>query len=319
MLHLHRLDDRDRRAGRDPRVRPRRKSRRCAPRSATRRRRRPRAPRRAGAAAGLPRPIRRPAPRAASSAIWRSKYPVSTSCDAKSGRAASARSSARLVATPSMRHSASARRERRSGVGESRIRRADDQLGDQRDRSASRARAPAASGRIDAHARAGRQVEPARNVRGRRLLVDAPLDRGEARRGRRIGIEPDLRQSAPRGDLDLHAHEVEPVGLLGDGVLDLQARIGLDEHEGTLGIVLRDQELERAEAAIIASPRHGERGLDRSPGASPGTGAGSGRSRRSSGTGAATCSRARRARRRAGRRRRSAPRYAARSRSARST
>jgi hypothetical protein len=55
--------------------------------------------------------------------------------------------------------------------------------------------------------------------------------------------------SSPR---KLRLHQVDAPHFLGDGVLDLQARIGLDEEE----VVALDQELEGAEAAILHGLGH---------------------------------------------------------------
>jgi hypothetical protein len=42
---------------------------------------------------------------------------------------------------------------------------------------------------------------------------------------------PSSTRLAPAAMLQLHLHEVDPGDLFGDGVLHLQARIGLDERE----------------------------------------------------------------------------------------
>ena len=63
------------------------------------------------------------------------------------------------------------------------------------------------------------------------LHVDARLD-GEAARRRHIGLrEAELVERRAARHLDLRPHEIDPRHLFGDRVLDLQARIGLDERE----------------------------------------------------------------------------------------
>ena len=87
------------------------------------------------------------------------------------------------------------------------------------------------------------------------LQVDARLDGVAARRGHRLLREPDAVEGRAAGDAKLRLHEVDPGHLLRHGVLDLQAGVGLDEDEA---IVRRrvDEELERAQAAVIDGPRH---------------------------------------------------------------
>ncbi len=64
----------------------------------------------------------------------------------------------------------------------------------------------------------------------------------------------------PASKPKLRLHQVDAIDLLGDGVLDLQARVGFDEEELLRRIV--DQELEGAEAAILHGLGHGDRGID---------------------------------------------------------
>ena len=66
--------------------------------------------------------------------------------------------------------------------------------------------------------------------------------------------------AAPFGKLaaQLQLHQIDAPHLLGDGVLDLKARIGLDEEE----VVAVDQELEGAEAAILHGLGHRGRRID---------------------------------------------------------
>jgi hypothetical protein len=73
-------------------------------------------------------------------------------------------------------------------------------------------------------------------------------------------------QRSPRRQPELQRHEIESRDLLGDGVLDLQPRIGLDEVEARLRRVVRvDQKLERAEAFVANLGRHAHRGADQPP------------------------------------------------------
>ena len=89
---------------------------------------------------------------------------------------------------------------------------------------------------VDAHARARRRLEDRERAAARLgravgrhgLQVDAQLDRMAARRGARRG-RPWPGHAARQQQLRLH--QVDAPHLLGDGVLDLQARIGLDEEE----------------------------------------------------------------------------------------
>ena len=94
--------------------------------------------------------------------------------------------------------------------------------------------------RVDAHARTGGQVEARQRAAGRprvalrieRLGVDAPLHREPAAAARAARIEAKSAQGLPGSDADLQLHQVEAGDRLGHRVLDLQARIGLDEDEG---------------------------------------------------------------------------------------
>ena len=123
--------------------------------------------------------------------------------------------------------------------------------------------------RVDADARPGRQVEaleraagwPRMALRIQRFGIDAPLDREPARPDRlvRIKAERGQRRAGSHGDLQLH--QVQARHFFRDRVLDLQARVGLDEDERQLGRALVQQELEGAEAAVVHRPRHLQRGL----------------------------------------------------------
>ena len=152
----------------------------------------------------------------------------------------------RVVGTPSSSSSVSAR----SRPGERRrpILGPDDHLRDQR---VVERRDPVAleDVRVDAHARAERRAE-ARDRAGRRpevvlriLRVDAELDRVAAQLG-----AARRREALARRDRELRAREVDPGQELGDRVLDLEARVHLDEVEAPLGV---EQELDRPGAAVV--------------------------------------------------------------------
>ena len=66
--------------------------------------------------------------------------------------------------------------------------------------------------------------------------------------------EAELREAFAGGDADLRLHEVDAEDFLGHRVLDLQARVGLDEGErGVVGVVRRvEQELEGARLSTPA-------------------------------------------------------------------
>ena len=94
--------------------------------------------------------------------------------------------------------------------------------------------------RVGAEAGAGRHLErgqhaarrAGRAVGGHRLHVDAALDGDAARRRHRGLVQPELGERSAAGELELGPHEVDAEHLLGDGVLDLEARVGLDERRG---------------------------------------------------------------------------------------
>ena len=131
----------------------------------------------------------------------------------------------------------------------------DDQLGQQR--VVERRHRPAREdARVDAHARASRLLV-ARDRPGqrdeaevRRLRVDAALDG--------VSAEHDVllpeRERLARGDADLLAHDVDPGHQLGDGVLDLEARVHLEEE-----VALADQQALDGAGPAVAD---GARGLD---------------------------------------------------------
>ena len=87
-----------------------------------------------------------------------------------------------------------------------------------------------------------------------RLIAQADL---------RIGQRPAL------GDEDLRLDHVEAGDLLGDGVLDLDARIDLDEVE--LAAVDIDEELDGAGVVEPHGPADGQGGVEDAPGAAAGS------------------------------------------------
>ena len=101
--------------------------------------------------------------------------------------------------------------------------------------------------RVDAHARAARTFEAlhgagARHERVRILGVDAALDRvaGE------LDVFLAQREFFAGRDQQLLAHEIDAGDQLGHRMLDLDARVHLDEVEAAVLV----EELERARAAI---------------------------------------------------------------------
>ena len=66
--------------------------------------------------------------------------------------------------------------------------------------------------------------------------------------------QPEVVQRLPVGDAQLAGHQVDVGDLLGDGVLDLDARVHLDEH---VVAALVEQELDGARAGVVDLP--GER------------------------------------------------------------
>src|SRR3569623_1209485 len=101
--------------------------------------------------------------------------------------------------------------------------------------------------RSEAHAEAARRVEvgdqPRRRGEGARVLgVDAALD-GVALEHPLVLGEAEL---LARGDADLLAHQVDAGDALGDGMLDLQTGVHLDEEE----LAVLPQELDGADAEV---------------------------------------------------------------------
>ena len=77
--------------------------------------------------------------------------------------------------------------------------------------------------------------------------------------GRHIGLlEADRGQRLSAGDSELGADEVDAGHFLGHGVLDLDARIRLNEGEVRF-VVGIDQELEGAQAAVVVGRRQANR------------------------------------------------------------
>ena len=123
---------------------------------------------------------------------------------------------------------------------------------------------------VDAHAGAGRRLVGdeasaggLRFLGGEGLQIDPGLD-GEAARGRRGG-EADVGQAVAGGQADLGLDEVDAGDLLGDGVLHLQAGVGLDE--GELAALRIQQELDGAQGAVADGGGDADGGLvEASPG-----------------------------------------------------
>ena len=69
-------------------------------------------------------------------------------------------------------------------------------------------------------------------LRVQRFGVDAPLHGKALHRRRRGRVQAQVVQALACRQLDLRLHQVHACDLFGDGVLDLQARIGFDEDVG---------------------------------------------------------------------------------------
>ncbi len=93
---------------------------------------------------------------------------------------------------------------------------------------------------------------------GRVLGGDAELDGGAVHPEGVLG-QAEVRQGGAGGDEQLRGHEVDVGDLLGDGVLDLDARVHLDEHvlPGPLALG-GDEELHRAGVAVADGPGEGD-------------------------------------------------------------
>ncbi len=94
---------------------------------------------------------------------------------------------------------------------------------------------------------------------GRVLGGDAQLD-GGAVDPKRVLRQPEVRQAGAGRDEHLRGDQVDVGDLLGDGVLDLDAGVHLDEHvlTGTLAL-RRDEELDRAGVAVADRAGEGDR------------------------------------------------------------
>lgn len=127
-----------------------------------------------------------------------------------------------------------------------------DDLGDHRVEVGGNGVALADAG-VDADARPGRQVQPRDAARGGREVavgvfgVEPGLD-GVPALGRRVTFEP-----AAGGHQQLRPNEIEPGGVLGDRVFDLQAGVDLEECEQLVtGVV---EELDGRRTAIVDRDR----------------------------------------------------------------
>src|SRR6516162_1062986 len=110
---------------------------------------------------------------------------------------------------------------------------------------------------VDAHAEPARRViigHPARRRREgvRALGVDAAFDRVAAQ----LDVGLAIAERGARGDAELLADDVEAADHLGDRVLDLQARIHLDEKEFT--VLIKEFEGTDTLVAELAQCRDGE-------------------------------------------------------------
>ena len=102
-----------------------------------------------------------------------------------------------------------------------------------------------------------------RAVRRERFHVDPRLDRITARAqpGRIVESEVGDRRSLRGSELGLD--QVDAGDLLGDRVLDLQTRVGLEEVEAVIGAVRRvEQELKRAQGRVADVASYADGGLD---------------------------------------------------------
>ena len=163
-----------------------------------------------------------------------------------------------LVATPRMRNSARARRARRTAVGKSRPRQVsltsiESKCG--ADLGARRRRCRRRAGRPRRRP-SGRSV--IRPVSGRNPLAGSSVVIRHCSAAPRTGWsswrEPEVGQRLARGDPQLRADEVDVGDLLGDRVLDLDARVHLDEDVAPVGV---EQELDGARVDVADLP--GER------------------------------------------------------------
>ena len=104
-------------------------------------------------------------------------------------------------------------------------------------------------------------------VLAQRLHVDARLNRVAARLRQRVAGQPQLGQRRPARHAQLRLHQVNARHLLGDGVLHLQPRVGLQERERRVAIPSRpirgvDQKLERAQRGVAGGAADIQRRAD---------------------------------------------------------
>lgn len=99
-------------------------------------------------------------------------------------------------------------------------------------------------------------------VGGQGLQVDPQLYRATA--GRRWLRQAQAGQVGAGGEAQLGVQQVDPGDLLGDGVLHLDARVGLHEVEPSRPLFI-DQELEGADALVAHRPGHAQGAVDQRP------------------------------------------------------
>ncbi len=144
-------------------------------------------------------------------------------------------------------------------IGKFRRRRVRDQLGQHRVEIGTGPIAGVGE-RIDPQTRAGRRLEggdrPTRRlgraIGAHRFHIDPDLHR-EPAGAWHLGLQqPELPERFAAGKLQLEFHQVDAGHFLGHGMLDLQARVRLDEREGGVAVVLRriNQELEGTQIVV---------------------------------------------------------------------
>ena len=157
---------------------------------------------------------------------------------------------------PSTWNSARARRARSSACGA--VGPGDDQFGQQRVELSAHHR-PGGDPGVDPHPGPGGEGDRGDGARGGQepapgvLAVDAELDGVPAWCGVLVDVE-----FLAFGDAELLADQVEPGGLLGDRVLDLQAGVDLQERDQP---VLADEELHGAGAVVAGFAADGFGGV----------------------------------------------------------
>ena len=159
-----------------------------------------------------------------------------------------------FVDTPRMRNSATARRARPTAVGE--VPAPAGELDQHRVEVRADLRTGVGGAAVEADAgAAGRAVGADHaGVRaeavGRVLGGDAALERGAAQRDGLLG-QAEVGERLAGGDAQLRLHEVDVGDLLGDRVLDLDARVHLDEDVVAVAV---EQELDGARVAVADVP-----------------------------------------------------------------